>query len=260
VHLTNYSLNKESENFVWAAEREEVGDSKWSLRFWMRYMRQQGRDVDAMVKEMDRVITATVIAGVCEIRKTHAVTIPHRHTSHEVYGMDILFDEDLHAHLIEINVSPSFSGLDSRLDYELKIPLNLDLLRMGRIIDCDPTAKNPCPGVGMIDTACANSVSSDRIAAVEGGADPWENPVFGDFVIIRDFIEELQIPSRFRLIYPRLEVLDEFKPCFDAMRYQDIVLHRWMRMKGKRRALILERHWNVYADEMERINSQAARR
>jgi tubulin polyglutamylase TTLL4 len=202
------------------------------------------------------VTIAVIIAGMCEVRKTHAGAIPHRHTSHELYGIDLMLDEDLHAHLIEINISPSLSGVDSRLDYNLKFPLNLDLLRMGRIIDCNPRLDDPCPGVELIDIACANSVTRERLQGVEGGVDPWEDPVFGDFVIVRDFIEETQIASGFRLVYPRPEVLDRYRPCFDKLRYQDIVLNTWLCLSDQRKAEVLARHWAVYADEMERINRE----
>jgi tubulin polyglutamylase TTLL4 len=255
VHLTNFSLNKGSENFVRADRRESVSDSKWSLGFWMDYMRQLGCDMTGLMQEIERVTISTIIAGICEIRKTHAAMIPHRHTSHELYGIDILLDEDLRVHLIEVNISPSFSGLDSVLDYNLKFPLNLDLFRMGRIIDCDPTAKNPCPGVELIDNACADSVGSQRLQAVEAGADPWEDPVFGDFVIVRDFVEETEIQSGFRLVYPREGVLERFQPCFDKIRYQDRVLNTWVSMADERKVETIERHWNVYVDGMQRITA-----
>jgi tubulin polyglutamylase TTLL4 len=247
-------VNKEHSGFVRNDRQETVSDSKWSLTFWMDYMRRLGCDVDEIMTEMEEVVVSTIIAGICEIRKTHAVMIPHRNTSHELYGMDILIDEDLRPHLIEINISPSLSGLDSALDYKLKFPLNLDLLRMGRIIDCNPTIKNPCPGVELIDRECANSVSCERLLAVEDGAeDPWEMPVFGDFVIVRDFIEEMEIESGFRLVYPKEEVMNRFEPCFDKMRYQDKVLNKWICMSDERKVEIVERHWKVYEDEMKRI-------
>jgi hypothetical protein len=37
----------------------------------------------------------------------------------------------------------------------LKLPLNLDLLRIARIIDCDRNAKDPYLAVARIDAACA---------------------------------------------------------------------------------------------------------
>jgi tubulin polyglutamylase TTLL4 len=131
-------------------------------------MRGCGVDTDALMREMERIAIATVIAGMCEIRKTHARMIPHRHTSYELYGIDIMLDEGLKASLIEINISPSLSGVDSELDQRLKYPLNLDVLRMARIIECDPTLENPCPEVLIVDEHCKASLTGERIGQVEG--------------------------------------------------------------------------------------------
>jgi tubulin polyglutamylase TTLL4 len=57
-----------------------------------------------MMREMERLVMATVIAATCEWRQMHGAAVPHRHTSHEVYGIDILLNKDLHAHLIETNI------------------------------------------------------------------------------------------------------------------------------------------------------------
>jgi tubulin polyglutamylase TTLL4 len=125
LHLTDFAVNRDEGGFVRGAEAERVENAKWSLA----HMRESGVDADRLMREMERVAVA-VIAGVCEIRKVHRENVGHRHTAHEMYGMDLMIDEDL----IEINISPSMNGADSQFDYALKIPLNLDVLRMGRII------------------------------------------------------------------------------------------------------------------------------
>jgi tubulin polyglutamylase TTLL4 len=226
MHLTNFALNKDEAEFVRPAESESIEDSKWSLEFWLNYMKSTGVDTEALMREMERVTIATVIAGMCEIRKTHEKWIAHRHTSYELYGMDIMLDENLKVNLIEINISPSLSGLDSSLDHRLKYPLNLDSLRMARIIECDPMSDDPCPGVEIIDEHYEDSITQSRSAQVEARTvNPWANPVFADFVMVRDYLEEVDIKTCFRLVYPRQEVIEAFAPCFDRMCYQDIVFN-----------------------------------
>ena len=254
-HLTNFTLNKDTPGFERCKGMDEdVRDSKWSFAFFNKYMSEHGISPEELMEKFEKVSIGTIIAGMCEIRKTHCSTIPHRHTSHEMYGIDIMLDENLHAHLIEINISPSLSGMDSELDKNLKYPLNLDLLRMGRIIDCMPGDEDPCPGVEILDDHYFGSMIPERVRAVESGAvDPWDDPVFADFVIIRDYLEEKEIKTGFRMIYPLPETMDRYKACFDKLCYQDVVFNGWIKMTERRREEVLRKHWKVYTKEMEKI-------
>lgn len=259
-HLTNFTLNKDNPEFQRCQGSEEkVSDSKWSLAFFNKYMEENGISSAELMKKFEKVSIMTIIAGMCEIRKTHCTTIPHRHTSHEMYGIDIMLDDQMNAHLIEINISPSLSGLDSQLDRDLKYPLNLDLLRMGRIIDCDCMKDSPCPGVEILDDHYFASMTTQRVKAVESGeVDPWDDPVFADFVIIRDYLEERQIESGFRMIYPLPETMEQYLPCFDKLSYQDIVFNAWITMSDERRHDVLRKHWQKYVEEMALVNREVA--
>jgi tubulin polyglutamylase TTLL4 len=257
MHLTNFSLNKQDGAFHRASGPEAVEDSKWSLAFWANYMeRTLGVPVRPLMDAFEKLVVTTVIAGICEIRKTHRKHIGHRHTSFELYGLDAMLDVDLNVYLIEINISPSMSGLDSKLDHDLKFRLNLDVLRMARIIECDPKQTDPCPEIRIVDEKCAESMTTERIEAVLGGADPWANPTFADFTIVRDYLEETEIESGFRLVYPRAEELEAYKPCFDEMCYEDIVFNAWVAMPNARKEDVLKRHGKRYTaviDEIMRV-------
>ena len=249
MHLTNVALNKKDD----VCCEERVENSKWSLDFFREYMEREGHSWDQLMKEFESVIIKSVIAGVTWIRKIHFQWVPHRHTAHELYGADLILDEDGKAHLLEINISPSMNGFKNPLDHRVKYPLCLDVLRMGRIIDCNPEAENPCPGVVMMDERYHASMTSSRITDVESGKlNPWDEPVFADFVIVRDFLEEQQIDSGFRLIYPNSDALDYVR-CYDGFKYHDIVLQSWIRMSDAEKRAVLDRHFDIYTDEVSKI-------
>jgi tubulin polyglutamylase TTLL4 len=258
MHLTNFSLNKEDEGFVRCnAETESITDSKWSLSFLLSHLQGLGVDTELLMKEFERVTIGTIIAGMCSIRETHEQHILHRHTSYEMYGIDLLIDSDMKCHLIEINISPSLSGLDSELDRKLKFPLNLDLLRIARIIECDAASDDPCAAVDILDEYCRNSVDDGRRRAVESGRiRPWDNPVFADFVIVRDYLEEVELKTSFRLVYPTVERNEIFKGCFDKMCYEDIVFGQWFAMDEAEQLAVIEKHWIKYQKKMERLNRE----
>ncbi|KAH0785326.1 Tubulin-tyrosine ligase family protein [Histomonas meleagridis] len=259
MHLTNFSLNKDDKEFIRSdGVHESIENSKWSIGFFMQYCRSQGIDPTRLMKEFERISIATIIAGMCEIKLKHKQVIPHHHTSYEMYGIDIMLDSDLNAHLIEINISPSLSGMDSKLDQEMKYPLNLDLLRMARIIDCDPRESHPCIEIELIEKEFYRSVTESRVKDVtEFGVDPWIQPVFADFVIIRDFIEEMGIPSGFRFIYPVKETMQTYFPCFDRMDYYDTVFTKWMQLGDQEKFDVINNHINEYIEKMREIREMA---
>jgi tubulin polyglutamylase TTLL4 len=259
MHLTNFSLNKDDGGFVRCEGEESVESSKWSLAFWLQYMHEQGFDCAKVMAEMERVTVATVIAGMCAIRKTHRQNVPHRHTAYELYGIDIMLDEKLKAYLIEINISPSLSGLDSELDQRLKFPLNLDVLRMARIIECDASATFPCPGVAAVDRHYLTGLTPQRVTSVQERVfNPWVEPVFADFIMVKDYLEETDIKTGFRLVYPTRANLRSYAQCFDRMCYHDIVFNAWIAMDDAKRIDIARKHWSVYTNEMASIQQELA--
>lgn len=259
MHLTNFSLNKGSNDFISSNDdNESIENSKWSLDFLLDHLRSLSIDTKKLMNDIEKVVISSLIAGACQIRSHHRNLIKHRHTSYEIYGFDILLDENLKPYIIEINISPSMCA-DSLLDKKLKSVLLNDLIKMARIIDCDCTSNmnnlGPCPGIDMYDAECENSLTNERIESVEmGKVRPWDDPVFADFRFVRDFIEEKNIQSNFRRIFPRRKTIDDFYSCFDHLQYEDIVLRDFIAFSSDERFEVLRRSWNVYEIPMRKIN------
>lgn len=264
MHLTNFSLNKVSNDFISCNENvESIENSKWSLDFLLNYFKSLSIDIEKLMKDIEKVVISSLIGGVCQIRRHHQNLIKHPHTSYEVYGFDILLDEKLKPYVIEINISPSMCA-DSLLDKKLKEDLLADLIKMARIVDCDCTSNfqnlGPCPGIDMYDSECEKSLTDDRIKSVESGkVRPWDNPVFADFRFIRDFLEEKDIKCNFRRIFPRRRTMDDFFSCFDYLQYEDIILRDFIAFSKDERIEVLRRSWDIYAIPMKKINEDVAR-
>jgi len=253
VHLTNFSLNKDDEGFVHCmSEEEHIEDSKWSIPFFKQYMNSIGVNVDQLFENLERVSIGTIIAGFSTIRTHHNNHVKGRHTSYELYGIDIILDENLKPHVLEINISPGMSGTDSPLDYNIKNRLMHDTLRMARIIDCNSLLKDPCPGIEKIDYECKVSISKDRTRRVENNTEnPWDNPVFADYMIIRDILEEKRIVGGFRRVFPKKKSLKKFYHYFDRMKYHDIVLTKWIEMPKEERRIALDKNIHHFCSKIE---------
>ena len=137
AHLTNYSLNKNSENFVPNDDAEDhcVGH-KWSLPALKDFLRKSGYDVDLIWNRIEDMIIKTIISVENTIYHAMEMSVPCRDNCFEVLGFDILIDDNLKPWLLEINLSPSLNT-DSALDLKIKGNMLADLFSMIGIVSKD---------------------------------------------------------------------------------------------------------------------------
>ncbi|XP_069884382.1 tubulin polyglutamylase TTLL6 isoform X3 [Dipodomys merriami] len=135
MHLTNYSINKHSTNFI----DDGNSGSKRKLSTFNMYMKNKGYDVEQIWKSIEDVIIKTLISAQPVIKHNYHSCFPS-HTLNsacfEILGFDILLDRKLKPWLLEVNHSPSFST-DSKLDREVKDSLLYDTLVLINLGSCD---------------------------------------------------------------------------------------------------------------------------
>ncbi|CAM4704566.1 unnamed protein product [Lepidochelys olivacea] len=135
MHLTNYSINKHSTNFV----RDEDSGSKRKLSTFNKYMQKHSYDTDQMWRNIEDVVIKTLISAHPIIKHNYHTCFPN-HTvgsaCFEILGFDILLDHKLKPWLLEVNHSPSFTT-DSWLDKEVKDQLLYDTLVLINLGACD---------------------------------------------------------------------------------------------------------------------------
>uniref|UniRef100_A0A8C0G733 Tubulin tyrosine ligase like 6 n=1 Tax=Chelonoidis abingdonii TaxID=106734 RepID=A0A8C0G733_CHEAB len=135
MHLTNYSINKHSTNFV----RDEDSGSKRKLSTFNKYMQKHGYDTDQMWLDIEDVIIKTLISAHPVIKHNYHTCFPNHAVGSacfEILGFDILLDHKLKPWLLEVNHSPSFTT-DSWLDKEVKDQLLYDTLVLINLGACD---------------------------------------------------------------------------------------------------------------------------
>lgn len=128
MHLTNYSINK-------LAEQDGVADCpvpKWRLSELWQYFENGGINSAVIREQIEDVIMKAFIACEKAIRDHMIRHIQHGFICHELFGVDILLDEDLKPWLLEVNISPSLHS-GTPLDISVKAPLAKDVLNMAGI-------------------------------------------------------------------------------------------------------------------------------
>ncbi|XP_038591113.1 tubulin polyglutamylase ttll6 isoform X1 [Micropterus salmoides] len=135
MHLTNYSINKNSENFV----RDEDTGSKRKLSTLNKLLESRSCNTDKMWNDIEDVIIKTLISAHPILKHNYHTCFPN-HTSgsacFEILGFDVLLDHRLRPWVLEVNHSPSFTT-DSQLDREVKDALLYDTLVLINLGACD---------------------------------------------------------------------------------------------------------------------------
>lgn len=127
AHLTNTSINKHSPSY--STDKEYIGPGcKWTLTQLRHYFHQNNiNDSVLWIRILNIVILTTLI---------QAPQVPKSSNCFELYGFDILIDENLKPWLLEVNFSPSLNA-DTQVDMLVKKPLLHDIIQMMNFKDSD---------------------------------------------------------------------------------------------------------------------------
>ncbi|KAL6062699.1 hypothetical protein STEG23_014899, partial [Scotinomys teguina] len=141
MHLTNYSVNKKSGDYV-SCDDPEVEDygNKWSMSAMLRYLKQEGKDTTALMAHVEDLIIKTIISAELAIATACKTFVPHRSSCFELYGFDVLIDNTLKPWLLEVNLSPSLA-CDAPLDLKIKASMISDMFTVVGFVCQDPTQR-----------------------------------------------------------------------------------------------------------------------
>ena len=111
IHLTNHAIQKRDVDYD-----PEVDDLKMPIRdLYAHILSKHGQEA------ADRCFAGIHSVIINALRSVQQVMINDRHC-YELYGYDVMIDENLRPWLIEVNASPSMSS-DSQTDADLKAAL-----------------------------------------------------------------------------------------------------------------------------------------
>ncbi|XP_032883367.1 tubulin polyglutamylase TTLL5 isoform X2 [Amblyraja radiata] len=141
MHLTNYSINKKSRDYV-SCDDPEVEDygNKWSMSAMLRYLKQEGVDTAALMSRIEDLIIKALISAEIHIAAATKMFVPHKGNCFELYGFDVLIDSNLKPWLLEVNLSPSLA-CDAPLDLKIKASLLTDMFTLVGFVCHNPIVR-----------------------------------------------------------------------------------------------------------------------
>lgn len=132
MHLTNYAINKFSENYQDCEDEEGDVGHKRSLGAILQILKGEGADIVKFMDQVKEIIVKTMITSQPYLSHLYKVCQPEcldNSMCFQILGFDVLIDSKFTPYLLEVNASPSF-GTDSSLDYKIKKNVIGDAFRM----------------------------------------------------------------------------------------------------------------------------------
>ena len=136
MHLTNYSVNKTSVNFVKNTDAENLvnSGSKQSFKAFKKYCEDNKINYDKIFENIEDIVVKTMISAESYMNNGFQMFVSHKNACFELLGFDVLIDENLKPYLLEVNLSPSLN-CDSPLDLKIKAECIANLFNLaGRYI------------------------------------------------------------------------------------------------------------------------------
>ncbi|XP_037962826.2 tubulin monoglutamylase TTLL4 isoform X2 [Plutella xylostella] len=120
THLTNYSINRLSKNYTPNEDHNACEGHKWTLQTLFTYLKTEKQvDTDTLWANIKDLVIKTILAGEYSISALSKAHLQSRYNCYELFGIDVLLDENLKPWLLEVNISPSLHSA-SPLDVHVK--------------------------------------------------------------------------------------------------------------------------------------------
>ncbi|KAL8567949.1 hypothetical protein ACOMHN_029124 [Nucella lapillus] len=160
MHLTNYSINKRNADYQSNTDDSVCQGHKWSLKSLWNYLKKQGINTQAVWDSIKDIVVKTLISAEGPINSMVKSSVRSRYIVHELFGFDILLDDQLRPFILEVNISPSLHS-NSQLDINIKGQMIKDMMNLAGFRVPDKNDVHPSHGSSSAVDLSAHVPSND---------------------------------------------------------------------------------------------------
>ncbi|CAF0936843.1 unnamed protein product [Didymodactylos carnosus] len=129
MHLTNYSINRYNSEYKSNNDHGACAGHKWSLKALWTYLKKRDIDVVDVWERIKDLIIKTIISADAYVNVLVKANVKRKFSVHELFGFDVILDEQCKPWIVEVNISPSLHS-NSPLDVSVKGSMIADLLNL----------------------------------------------------------------------------------------------------------------------------------
>ncbi|NWX98183.1 TTLL4 polyglutamylase, partial [Nothoprocta ornata] len=247
MHLTNYSVNKKNTEYKSNSDESACQGHKWALKALWSYLTQKGIDSEAIWEKIKDIVIKTIIASETYVNSLVKMYVRRPYCCHELFGFDIMLDENLKPWILEVNISPSLHS-NTPLDVSIKGQMIRDVLNLAGFVlpSVDKTAIRPGTGSSSISSVGSavkeKSKSASELFTVEKmkrafyltQKDPDEDFYSSmldtltpdDVRVLVETEDEFSRRGQFERVFPT-HISMRYLPFFEQPRYFNILAIQW---------------------------------
>jgi len=232
IHLTNYSVNKYSENyiennldFISLDQLVPNNASKWNLRMLQQKYTTLNLSFEKIFKKIKDIIIKSLITIQSHVCNKLSKSGYLQNQCFDLFGFDIIIDDALKPWLLEVNMSPSLA-CSSKLDKQIKTSLLCDTLHL---IGITSYVHNEQKSIVGSFNKKSNERTSSKIF------NPYldnfrEDSVLSkkDLKLLIHLDEENKRAGSFERIFPLKSNWKSYAKYFECERYNDILLWKYL--------------------------------
>lgn len=217
VHLTNFSINKQSEKFFVDDTKDNVGN-KWTQTALKNELKNMGHDVDILTIKIDDIIIKSVLSIEDILYKASYTNVPYRNNCFCLLGYDIMLDSKQDPWLLEVNLCPSLS-CETSVDLRVKSNLTADLMTLVGILPTDQRDLDETK----INKNLFNNLNPYAVHMNVREFEAGKKSRNVELAVINETREEINRSNKFRIIFPSYNV-PLYKPYLTIDRPQNAIL------------------------------------
>uniref|UniRef100_A0A8C1KN40 Tubulin polyglutamylase TTLL4-like n=1 Tax=Cyprinus carpio TaxID=7962 RepID=A0A8C1KN40_CYPCA len=176
MHLTNYSVNKKNSEYQSNSDDKACQGHKWALKALWQYLGSQGINTTLIWDKIKDMVIKTIIASDPYVNSLVKMHVRSSYSCHELFGFDIMLDENLKPWVLEVNISPSLHS-NTPLDVSIKGQMIRDLLNLAGFVL--PLREDTAPS-----SSSASSSTNSLCGAVR---EKWRSDISTDEKVKRAF-------------------------------------------------------------------------
>ena len=137
IHLTNTAVNKGNKEYIFNDSINSELGNKWSLKAYQKYCKKMGIDYDSIFSNIKDIAIKVILSIYDRLLKGDEVNYEHKNfyhrNYHNLFGFDLILDDDFKVYLLEVNDGPSLSLYDN-MDRDIKTKLMADTFNLIGIV------------------------------------------------------------------------------------------------------------------------------
>ncbi|XP_028971556.2 tubulin polyglutamylase TTLL4 isoform X1 [Esox lucius] len=251
MHLTNYSVNKKNSEYQNNDSDKACQGHKWALKALWHYLGSKGVNTTLIWEKIKDIVIKTIIASDPYVNTLVKMHLRSPYSCHELFGFDIMLDENLKPWVLEVNISPSLHS-NTALDVAIKGQMIRDVLNLAGFVlpqreDMLPSSSSAssstsslCGGTrekSRLDISTDEKVKrafylSQRFADQELFSSILDVLTPEDVRVLADTEDELSRRGQFERVFPS-NSSSRYLRFFEHPRYLNILLSQWETKYGQ---------------------------